>query len=278
MSTATDEIVMDAALWKELLPKLGKLPRGLVRTKHSTVACSTLYVTTPAEVFPLVSSLPKRLREWKVAIAITPPRRGQSPASREEAIAFAHEHLPAKTPIFPAPDADAIRRMIFARSVGAGEKLIASAAVIDDQLIAWSCEPQQYVCPLDKLPGVKDLPASRQREFVLSESGGRISWPSADTDLDLDAIRARCDEDYRKERDRRIRQETSNYAVAIRELREQRGLKQSGIEGVSEREVRRIEKGEQVPRLATLKKLARAHQMSVDEYLEELAARSESVD
>ncbi len=69
----------------------------------------------------------------------------------------------------------------------------------------------------------------------------------------------------------KARREASRYASAIRALRVERGIKQTEVSGLSEREVRRIESGETVPHIESLRKLAAAHEMIVDEYMAVLA-------
>ena len=59
--------------------------------------------------------------------------------------------------------------------------------------------------------------------------------------------------------------------LAIAKLRLRMGMKQSQIEGLSERQVRRIEKGEGTTYEA-LRRLASAHRMDLESYLRELAA------
>ena len=51
-------------------------------------------------------------------------------------------------------------------------------------------------------------------------------------------------------------------------------LRQADIGDISDRELRRIENGEVFPHAGTLEKLASAHGMSVDAYMNELANRS----
>lgn len=63
------------------------------------------------------------------------------------------------------------------------------------------------------------------------------------------------------------------YGAAIRAFREERGLKQADVAGVTERHLRRVEHGEQSISKSTLAALAQAHAMPVDEYLQTLAAR-----
>ena len=51
-------------------------------------------------------------------------------------------------------------------------------------------------------------------------------------------------------------------------------MNQSDITGLTDRQVRRLEEGNTVPHIDTLKKLAVAHEMSIDDYLKELAKRA----
>ena len=62
----------------------------------------------------------------------------------------------------------------------------------------------------------------------------------------------------------------SRYGAAIAKLRLRMGLKQSEIKGLSEKQVRRIEKGERTTNDA-LRRLAAAHRMDLESYLRELA-------
>lgn len=63
------------------------------------------------------------------------------------------------------------------------------------------------------------------------------------------------------------------YGVAIRSLREERGLKQSTVDGVTERHLRRVEHGQQPVSKGILEALATAHGMPLEEYPNALADR-----
>lgn len=173
-----------------------------------------------------------------------------------------------------APDLKALRRLVRARLAGAEDKLIASALVEDGKLVVWSCEPKRYSVAVAEIPALAKVSAKHLTAFELNDSGSRLRWDKADVDLDLDAIRYYADPTAKKEQDEARRHEAARYAEAIRAYREERGLKQTDIEGLTERQVRRVEQGENVPRSATLKKLAAAHGVSLDQYLRELAKRS----
>ena len=112
----------------------------------------------------------------------------------------------------------------------------------------------------------------------MDEDGSYIHWPGPDIHIDLAAIRAAIDPQWsakvlttKATRDRR-------YGAAIAKLRAARGLKQSDIDGLSERQVRRIEKGEGTTS-ESLRRLAAAHGLDMNDYLREVAtmvARSEA--
>ena len=173
-----------------------------------------------------------------------------------------------------APDISAVQRMVRARLAGAESKLMASALMDDDKLIVWTCEPERLVVPVSEIPALADMPAKDLANFELSESGSRLHWNKGDVDLSLDSIRYHVDPEVRKEQDQARREEGGRYTGAIRAFREERGLKQTDISGLTERQVRRVEQGESTPRSATLKKLADAHGLDLDQYLKELAKRS----
>lgn len=182
-------------------------------------------------------------------------------------------HIAAHEP-FIASDPSSVRRMVLARRNGAEKELIASASIDDGKLVVWSCEPRRFEVAVAEIPVLAKMPAHMVANFELSASGSRIRWPGADVDINLDTIREHADPDVRRKHEARAREEAKQYAGAIRRFRVERGLKQTDIEGLTDRQVRRLEEGDTVPHIDTLKKLAVAHDLSIDDYLKELAKRS----
>jgi hypothetical protein len=164
--------------------------------------------------------------------------------------------------------------MILAHKSNAERQLIASASISGDKLVVWTCEPQRLEVPVEAIPSIARMDPSSQSKFIVSESGSRIHWPDDDVDLTAESIRAFADPQVRREQQAARRAEAALYAKAIRSLREQHGLRQSDVPGLTERQVRRLEEGDTMPRVATLQKLARAHGMDVDAYVAALAALS----
>jgi len=172
---------------------------------------------------------------------------------------------------YVAPDWKSLRRILLARRRDAEDELIASASIEDRTLWLWSCEPKLYRCPAAVVPALSALSTEELRRFELSESGSRIRWPEQDIDLSLEAIRAHVDPKTRREQERRFRRDAQRYGRAIKKLREQQGIKQTDIEDISDRELRRLESGSVFPHTSTLEKLAKAHEMTVEEYMSKLA-------
>jgi hypothetical protein len=177
---------------------------------------------------------------------------------------------------YVAPNREAARRLVLAHSRDAEKDLIASASLEDDTLYVWSCEPRLYRCSVEDIPALARLTKRQLRNFEVSSSGSRLHWPDGDVDINLDAVRARVDPEYRKEAADAYRQEASRYTAAIKAVREKYGLRQGDIEGLSERQVRRLEQGQTFPQANTVEKLAAAHGLSVADYLKELATHSKA--
>lgn len=200
--------------------------------------------------------------------------KAEPPRSGAAFQALAHLIWLVGREVYIAPDPSAVGRMVFARQAKAESTLIASAAVEDGKLIVWSCEPRRFAVSASEIPALSKMTREALADFEVSETGSRIHWNDGDVDLNLDVIRAYADPDVRRKHEAERRQEAARYAGAIRKLREERGIRQAGIAGLSERQVRRLEEGQTLPHSATLKKLAAAHGMAVEDYLRELAKRS----
>lgn len=166
-------------------------------------------------------------------------------------------------------------RVLRAWTHGAQEQLIADARVANDRLFVTSCALQQYEVPINKIAALKSLPESTRANFTIDEDGSYLHWPEPDIHLDLDAVRVAIDPVASKKAFEAKALRHQRYGSAIAKLRLEKGLKQSDIPGLSERQVRRIEHG-QGTTYDSLSRLADAHGMALDEYLNQLARLSSS--
>lgn len=161
-------------------------------------------------------------------------------------------------------------RVLRAWARGAQYELIADASVANNRLFVTSCALESFEVPLDKIPALRSVSASDQGNFEIDEDGSYIHWPGPDVHLDLDSIRVAIDPSARKRAFDAKAVRNLRYGKAIAQLRTERGLKQSDIPGLSERQVRRVERGESSG-YESLSRMAAAHDMSLDQYLNELA-------
>jgi transcriptional regulator with XRE-family HTH domain len=171
-----------------------------------------------------------------------------------------------------ASDVQILHRMSVARRAKAEKKLVSQAYVEDDKLVMWNCEPTRFEMPISEIPPLLGMSAKSLTALEVVSSG--VHWPDGDVDISLDTLLEYNNPTVRHRREVRARREVALYAKAVRRFREERGLKQAGIAGLSERQVRRIEDGDSFPHMDTLVKLAAAHSLSVNEYLGALARRS----
>ncbi len=209
-----------------------------------------------------------------VVYADVPGALALAPVIQELVLALTMRFAKRSAPAYIAPDDEALRRLIWARLNDAEAQLIASAHVSGDTLEVWSCEPRLYRVALDELPALAGLSAAAKKKVSVSESGSRLHWDAGDVDLDLDSVRVIAVPAFRAEVAARQRRWVARYGRAIRLHREECGLKQNQIAGLSERQVRRLELGDSQPHSSTLQKLARAHRETVHDYLGRLAKLS----
>ena len=231
------------------------------RVKDLFVFCSAVQLQ---EVSRLVSTVNRR-NQLRVLFV-----RGQDPAWLLQLLARAK--LRAIKNLVVHSDIEMPKRILNAWKNNAQDKLVARAMVVQDRLFLTSCEPETLDIGFDELPALKSIPESERGHFEVSEDGSYIHWPSVDIHLDLDSVRSALDPDFRDQRAaQRVRHDV-NFGKAIATLRKQQGFRQSDIAGLSERQLRRIERGAR-PSVSALRSLAASHDLDLNDYLNAVAAR-----
>ena len=163
------------------------------------------------------------------------------------------------------------RRIVEAWRAGAQHQLIADAVALPDRLLVIGCDLKRLEVPFNALPALKKLSAAGRAAFELDPDGSFLFWPGADVHLDLDSLRYAADPAFRAQAQAEGLRSHARLGQAIAELRSQLNLSASDIPGVSERQLRRVEKGQSLPRSTTLAKLAKAHNLTLPAYLDLLA-------
>jgi len=229
-----------------------------------------IFVLVPASELPAVSefvSIANRRHQLRALLV----RDDVQPSSIPQMFERAGLRMMRNTVVYS--DSSVPRRVLSAWTQNAQEDLIAKASVSKDRLFVLSCALQPYEAAFESMPSLKRIPLAERANFTVDEDGSYIYWAGPDIHLDLDAIRTAIDPEARARAEAAKALHDSRYGAAIAELRLRMGLKQSQIEGLSERQVRRIEKGEGTT-YEGLRRLASAHRMDLESYLRELAANA----
>ena len=162
------------------------------------------------------------------------------------------------------------RRVMNAWHLGAQDQLIARAVVENDRLRVINCALNEFEIGFERLPALARLPVRERRSFEIAEDGSYMHWPASDVHLDLEAIRIATEPEWKERSDVARLAHDERFGGALAKVRKAHGLRQADIPGLSERQVRRIEAGGS-PKVSSLQRFAKAHGLSLNKYLEEVA-------
>ena len=166
------------------------------------------------------------------------------------------------------------RRVMRAIAMDSAHESIADATVAGDCLLVLSCAFAWLRVPFAAVRALATMPLAYRGAFTIADDGAYLYWPSDDVHLGLDALLCAVHPERQLAADLERLAESAALGPAVRSVREAQSLTQAGIEGLSARQLRRIERGEGGASLSerTLCTLAAAHGMSADSYLQELTA------
>ncbi len=168
------------------------------------------------------------------------------------------------------------KRILTAWRYGVQDKLIADAAVFDDQLYVQDCALNTIVVPFASIKALSRIPKNKRREFSISEEGAIIEWAEFDTQFDLEILQITLNPELGNKYLLQKIAHDELFGKAIANIRYKKNLGQRDILGLSERQVRRIENGESAS-LKCLEALAQAHQLPLKEYLNLLANETQKI-
>jgi hypothetical protein len=124
---------------------------------------------------------------------------------------------------------------------------------------------------IDALAELKDRPREEVRNFAIDPDGSFIHWPDLDIHLGWNQFLQAVDPVELRKTQQRSAGFNERYGAAIREVRAAAGISQAKVEGLTERQLRRIERGECRATTRALRALARAHGLDTNVYMEKLA-------
>lgn len=171
-----------------------------------------------------------------------------------------------------ASEGELIYRLVSGMAEHDGSKTIVDAWVEGEDLVLLSPSFDRMVVPSEKIRQFLGNDSSTLSKFEIDEDGRFLHWPHSDTHLGWKQLQQLIDPSAALEDAKRTEQFRERYGSAIRTLRESSGLKQTDVVGLTPRQLRRIEHGEQTVSRKALEALSAAHELPIDEYLRNLAA------
>ena len=168
-------------------------------------------------------------------------------------------------------DMRVFRRIVNAWAMGAQDELIADATVMEGVLFVRTCALETLEVEVRKVKALRKASRDEVHTFEVAEDGAYIYWPDLDVHLNVESVRVVLDPTLKSELMLARQRDEQRMGAALRKIRERKGLRQADIEGVSTRQVGRIERGEVRARHATLELFARAHGEELNTYLQELS-------
>jgi hypothetical protein len=125
--------------------------------------------------------------------------------------------------------------------------------------------------PVASIPALRNQPRNVLRNFRIDPDGSFVHWPDLDVHLGWNQfLQAVVPAELHKAQQRSA-DFNRRYGAAIRKIREEAGIPQAKVEGITERQLRRIEQGECRATVNALRDLAKAHGLDVNAYMEKVA-------
>lgn len=148
---------------------------------------------------------------------------------------------------------------------------IIDAFLVGDTLFVRGRTSRMLRVPVSAIDGREGQPRRRIENFQIDPDGSFLYWPELDAHLGWNQFLQIVDPAARRKAQQRSSEFNICYGAAIRKLREQAAIPQSKIPGLTDRQLRRIEQGECRATTKSLAALAKAHGLTLDDYLDRLA-------
>ncbi len=147
---------------------------------------------------------------------------------------------------------------------------IIDAYFVGDRLFVRGPKHRMLHIPLESIGALRGRPRTAIRNFSIDPDGSFIYWPDLDVHLGWNQFLQAVDPDEFRKAQQRSAGFNKRYGAAIRRVREAAGILQSKVEGLTERQLRRIEQGESRATTAAIVALAKSHGLDANVYMEQL--------
>ena len=170
-------------------------------------------------------------------------------------------------------DAGVVRRLLVSSLRDDPRLGVVDAYVLGDSIVILTGDFELRSFPIGRVPALAAIPTAERSAFEIDADGSYLHWPAHDLHLGVSQLLQAADPAFLI--DIEIERNSNDFSGrALRALREERGLRQTDIPGLSERQVRRIEDGVSRIRPASARSFATALGTTVTELLAEIGRRA----
>lgn len=149
---------------------------------------------------------------------------------------------------------------------------ILDARLEDGVLRTISADFRRLEIPVAKIPPLAKAEEAAVQNFEIDEDGSYLYWPKLDVHLGWEQLAQIVDPVAVHKAKQKSREFNVRYGAAIQQLRQDTGLALNAIPGLSDKQLRRIERGDCRLTSNAAESLAQAHGMQPNEYLQAVAA------
>jgi hypothetical protein len=175
--------------------------------------------------------------------------------------------------LYVTRDVGTVRRLLIGLTRRQPVLGIVDAYLLDNALHVLTADFEPRCFPIRTISLLKRLGAADRAQFTIDEDGSYLHWPARDLHLGVSQLLQEVDPAFMI--DVAIeRNENDKVGPALSAMREQRGLRQSDIPGISVRQVSRVEQGTSRLRYSAAQKFAAAFGMETGAFLDELGRRA----
>lgn len=169
-------------------------------------------------------------------------------------------------------DPGVVTRLLIAQTRGEAWEGIVDAYVLGTSLVTVLGDLTIRAFPVARLPRLEKARSTELASFELDSSGSYLYWASKDLHLGASQLLQAVDPTYLTDVEIQ-RYAMDKVSLALLDMRQSRSLNQGDIPGLSERQVRRLEREESRLTVDAAEKLAAAFGLSLGEFLSELSER-----
>lgn len=257
----TRQVMREAALPTPLRRRAGK---SILGSDDDALPSGVLVATASELLDPSRSQLPEwwRSSETRYLVLADIP---------EQALPRLVSALDVRRPeyrLHVTRDPSAVSRFVLAQFRDTPYEGIVDAYVLGSTLVLLLGDFSIREFPLSEVKDLQELKPEQVGAFEIDDDGSFLYWPSKDLHLGVSQLLQVVDPTYLADIEIRRYAGSGAAGETLSQLREQRGLRQTDIPDLSDRQVRRIEQGISRLKVDSAEKFASAFGMSLTELLE----------